>query len=267
MPSEETDPNVLYRLQEELDDYHFYTEEEIETFVEVYLTGGRQDQGRLYAMLGPVVERFKAAEENEQGEFRDKLNDFVRLYAFLAQILPFLETDWEKRFLFGRLLLRSLPAPDNELPSAVREQVALDSYRLHKTFDADIQLQRGAGELAPVGRGGFGEVPEEMDPLSAIIENLNDTYDIKPNGDARAAIEQLQGKLAEDMAVRNSIEVNPPETARLTFDQVANQLFSEMVDNYFEFYRQVTDDPQAKRYFFDWLYDQYRSRAEGQDDD
>ncbi len=47
----------------------------------------------------------------------------MRLYAFLAQILPFLETDWEKRFLFGRLLLRSLPAPDNELPSAVREQV------------------------------------------------------------------------------------------------------------------------------------------------
>jgi type I restriction enzyme R subunit len=261
--SEETDPNVLYQLQQELDDFHFYTDEEVIDFVEVFLTGKRRDLSTLYAMFGPVVERFNAASEDEQGEFRGKLNDFVRLYAFLAQILPFIETDWEKRFLFGRLLLRRLPVKEERLPSAVREQVALDTYRLHKTYDDDIQLQRGAGELAPVGRGDYGEAPpEEKDPLSVIINDLNKTYGIKPNGDAQVAIQQLQGKLAENVTVQKSVEVNPPETARLTFEQVADELFAEMVDNYYEFYRQITDDPQAKRFFFDWLYDQYRQRAE-----
>ena len=46
----------------------------------------------------------------------------------------------------------------------------------------------------------------------------------------------------------------------------ANKLLDEVIDIYFDFYRQVTDGPQAKRHFFDWLYDQYRSQVEGQDD-
>ena len=53
--SEETDPNVLYQLQDELDEFHFYSDEEIDEFVEVYFKGDRQDLSTLYALLTPVA--------------------------------------------------------------------------------------------------------------------------------------------------------------------------------------------------------------------
>jgi type I restriction enzyme R subunit len=265
--SEETDPNVLYQLQDELDEFHFYTDEEIDEFVEVYFKGDRRDLSRLYGLLAPVMDRFEDASPDEQEEFRSSLNDFVRLYAFLAQILPFVETDWEKRYHFGRLLLRRLPVEPDRLPVELKEKVTLNFYRTQQTFEGSIQLQRGDGELAPVGRGSYG-APDvgERDPLSVIIEDLNKTFGIKTNHDAEAAIEQLQGKLQEDIALQKSFEVNPPETARLTFDQATEELFAEMIDSYWGFYKQVTDDPQAKQRFFDWLHDQYRRQAEGQDE-
>jgi type I restriction enzyme R subunit len=137
--SEETDPNVLYQLQAELDDYHFYEKEEIDGFVELYFKGRNQDLGALYALLSPVVRRVAyAPKKEEQCDFRSRLNDFVRLYAFLAQVLPFAETDWEKRFHFYRFLLRRLLVPDGHLPPDIREKVAVDFYRTQRTFEGHI---------------------------------------------------------------------------------------------------------------------------------
>jgi type I restriction enzyme, R subunit len=131
---------------------------------------------------------------------------------------------------------------------------------MQKTFEGAVLLDRGDSELDPVGGGGYSAAPaEEKDPLSLIIEDLNRAFGGEGvNGDAPIAIQHLLGKLVESIAVQKSLEANPPDTARLTFDQVTDQLFAEMVDNYFEFYKKVTDNPQAKQQLFDWLFEQYR---------
>jgi len=67
--------------------------------------------------------------------------------------------------------------------------------------------------------------------------------------------------------VRTVATLQRTETARLTFDQVTEQLFAEMIDNYYEFYKKVTDDPQAKHRFFDWLFEQYERGAQEQSAD
>ena len=53
-------------------------------------------QDKLHAALNPVVERFQGLEEAEKQEFRGQLVDYVRLYAFLSQILTFTDTDLER---------------------------------------------------------------------------------------------------------------------------------------------------------------------------
>ena len=115
-----------------------------------------------------------------------------------------------------------------------------------------------------MGGGGYSAAPaEERDALSLIIEDINRAFSGEGvNGDAPVAIQHLLGKLVESIAVAKSLEANPPDTARLTFDQVTDQLFAEMVDNYFEFYKKVTDNPQAKQRLFDWLFEQYRSNTQ-----
>ena len=262
--SEQTDPNVLYQLQSELDDTHFYSEDEIDAFIRTYLQGQYTDLAPLYALLDPVVDRVAEAAQDEQQAFRTQLNDFVRLYAFLSQILPFPETDWEKRFHFYRLLyrrvLQRLPDARGTLPLDLYDQVDIDIYRAHQTFKGDIELARGDGDLPPVGRGGRGggETIEERDPLSIIIEELNQIFNIPTNGHTEAAIQHLQSKLQEDIALEKGAAANPPDTFRLLFDQVAGEHFGDMIDAFFKFYKQVTDNPQAKDRFFDWLYEQYQ---------
>ncbi len=126
-----------------------------------------------------------------------------------------------------------------------------------------IKLQRGDGELAPVGKSGIGgeEAAEEKDPLSVIIEELNQIFGIKTNGDTAAAIAHLRGKLEADVALEKGAEVNPPETFRLLFDQVADEHFAEMVDAFYRFYAEISADRQVKERFFDWLFEQYQRRS------
>ena len=53
-----------------------------------------------------AVDRFKAMEDEEQrGEFRDKLSGYVKVYSFLSQIIPYADPDLEMLYSFGRLLL------------------------------------------------------------------------------------------------------------------------------------------------------------------
>jgi type I restriction enzyme R subunit len=49
----------------------------------------------------------------------------------------------------------------------------------------------------------------------------------------------------------------------LTFDQVAEELFEEMIEDNFQFYKHVTDDSTLKTRFFDWLFEQYAKGTQG----
>jgi len=266
--STETDPNVLYQLQAELDETHLYTAAEIDAFITAYFRGDwATDQAKLYALFDPVIARLENISKDERRAFRGRLRDFVRLYAFLAQIVPFTETDWEKRFHFYRLLLKLIYQrfPDDTgggLPQEIRDQVDIGSYRVRQTYEGDIPLESRVSELKPVGEGAYqaGSAEPEQDPLSIIIEELNTIYDIQTNGDSKNAIRFLMQKLMEDIALETGSKVNPPETFRTLFDDRADEHFGEMVDAFFKFYKKVTNNPRAKEHFFDWLFDQYRER-------
>ncbi len=262
--SEQTDPNVLYQLQAELDDTQLYTAEEIDAFITAYFKGDWKNPAPLYALLDPIVARVAELPREERLPFRNGFNSFIRLYAFLSQILPFTETDWEKRFHFYRLLLnrilQRLPDLGEGLPDAVRDQVEVDFYRIKKTSAGSIALEHRVGELKPVGQEAYGGAPAapERDPLSVIIEELNTAFGIQTNGDTEAAIAHLLTKLSTDIALETGAIVNPPETFRTLFDDHADEHFGEMVDAFHKFYNTVSANPQAKERFFDWLFEQYQ---------
>ena len=88
------DPNLLYDLQTKLADFHLYTTEDIHRFATVYFDPkGTQDL--LHAALQPAVDRYMNASEEERVPFRGHLKDFVNLYAFLSQIITFVDAELE----------------------------------------------------------------------------------------------------------------------------------------------------------------------------
>jgi type I restriction enzyme R subunit len=258
--SEGTDPHLLYDLQTKLSDYHLYTASEIDAFAAVWFDP-RATQDKLHGVLAPAVDRYQAAGDEDRQQFRSLLGDYVRLYAFLSQVVTFTDADLEKLYVYGRMLLRKLPVQRDQLPVEIQQNIDVDSYRVQQTSSGKITLDRGTKELEPITGGSiFNPPPAEMEALSQILKTLNDRFGTDFTDDDRVFIQQLEEKLAGDPALEASVEVNVPENARLTFDHVANDKIQEMIDSNFKFYKQITDDAEFEQFFLGWLFERYKRR-------
>ncbi|MEK6815426.1 MAG: RNA-binding domain-containing protein, partial [Nitrospirota bacterium] len=255
--SEATDPNLLYEIQTRLLGFPVYTEADVDAFAKVYFDP-KATQDRLYAVLAPVVERFRALSEEEQQDFRGQLTDYVRLYAFLAQVLTFADADLEKLYVFGRHLRRLLPADRAELPREVQQNIDMESYRIQQTGSGKIALERRPGVLEPVStKQGHGTTPEELETLSRIIAELNERFGLSLGPAHRVTLGQMMEKLDDDAALDAAARVNTRENVRLTFDQKVEHVIQEIVDSNFELYKRITDDRTFGEAIKNFLFDQY----------
>ena len=259
--SEGTDPNLLYDLQTKLTGFHFYSEDDVNRFAVIYFDPkGTQD--KLYAVLAPVVDRYEEASNEEKADFKGHLTDYVRLYAFLSQIITFVDTDLEKLYVFGRLLLRKLPASLERLPLEIQQNIDIESYRINQTSKGSIPLPRGTKEIEPIGPKEIYTLGQaELEPLSQIIQELNEHFGTDFTEEDKLCIREIEQRLSNNAALEASVRVNPPENARLTFDFVVNDLLQDMIDGHFKFYKHVNDDPEFAKTFLDLLFERYLGKA------
>ncbi|MCR4427164.1 MAG: putative DNA binding domain-containing protein, partial [Firmicutes bacterium] len=255
--SEGTDPNLLYEIQTRLAGFPVYTEADVNAFAKVYFDK-RATQDRLYAALAPIVERFRELTRDEQQDFRGQLTDFIRLYAFLAQVLTFADPDLEKLYVFARHLRRLLPADRDTLPWEVQHNIDMESYRIQQTSSGRITLDRKAGLLDPQStKGPYGVAPEALEPLSRIIAELNERFGLNLGPEHRVTLGYIMAKLDADPALAASARVNTRENVRLTFDQKVEEVIQDIVDSNFELYKRITDDQAFGEAVRSFLFDQY----------
>jgi type I site-specific restriction-modification system R (restriction) subunit len=255
--SEATDPNLLYELQTRLLGFPVYTEADVNAFARVYFDS-KATQDRLYTVLAPVVERARALSEPERHDFRGQLTDYARLYAFLAQILPFTDADLEKLYVFARHLRRLLPADRGELPREVQQNIDMESYRIQQTGSGKIALERRPGVLEPVStKSRHGVDAEELEALSRIIAELNERFGLNLGPEHRVTLGQMMEKLDDDAALDAAARVNTRENVRLTFDQKVEHVIQEIVDSNFDLYKRITDDRAFGEAIKNFLFDQY----------
>ena len=255
--SEATDPNLLYEIQTRLGDFPVFTPADIHNFAILFFNPATK-QDRLYAALAPAVMRFQSLSQAEREEFRGQLTDYVRLYAFLAQVLPFADADLEKFYAFARYLRRLLPPDRAELPREVQQNIDMESYRIQRIDGGKIALDRKPGILEPVGtKGNYGTGTEELETLSRIIALLNERFGLNLGPEHRLTLGQMMEKLDGDAALDAAARVNTRENVRLTFDQKVERVIQEIVDSNFELYKRITDDRAFGEAIKNFLFDQY----------
>mgnify|MGYP003575205417 CR=1 FL=1 len=227
--SEATDPNLLYEIQSRLAGFPVYTEEDVDRLARAYF-GVKTTQDQLYQILAPVVERARALPETERQDFRGQLTDYVRLYAFLSQILTFSDADLEKLHVFAKYLRRLLPADREELPREVQQNIDMESYRIQQTGSGRITSERKGGALDPVGTKRDPVLqPEEMEALSRIIAELNERFGLNLGPEHRVTLGQMMERLDADPGLDASARVNTRENVRLTFDQKVDHAIQDIV--------------------------------------
>lgn len=234
-----------------------YTGEDVHAFARVYYDP-KAAQDRVHTMLQPIVERFQALSAEEQGEFRGQLTDYLRLYAFLSQVLPFADTDLEKLYVFARYLRRLIRTTRDELPLEVQKNIDMESYRIQQTSSGRIALQRQAGLLDPMSAKQTTRIPpEEVEALSRIIAELNERFGLNLGTEHKVTLGQMIGKLDDDTALDAAARVNTRENVRLTFDNKVEQVIQEIVDSNFDLYKRITDDRAFGEAVKNFLFDQY----------
>jgi type I restriction enzyme R subunit len=108
---ERAEPQQLYEIQAKLDGHQVYYKTEVEEFCKVFykprLNQTAADHARMNACIDPAVGRYNKLEEEEREEFRKTLVAFRNLYSFMAQIIPFQDSDLEK--LYSYMALSGFP--------------------------------------------------------------------------------------------------------------------------------------------------------------
>jgi type I restriction enzyme R subunit len=257
--SEPTDPNKLYDLKRTVEDHHLFGAEEVGDFARVYFSvKGKQEQ--LQPLLDSVVDRYELRSKDERADIRKHVGDYVRLYAFLSQVITFSDASLEKFYQFARHLLRKLKLPDDPLPLEITKNINMDSHRIRQTSSGAIQLMDQNGQLKPISALGTGR-PQQEDPapLSQIVEYINEHFGTNfTNADKVKFFAGNMGRRLEDReGLRRALDagVNPSEeTRRLAFDTFFGDTLEDMIDSDFDIYKKIKDDPNFGALFRAVMY-------------
>ncbi len=187
-----TDPNLLYVARDRALAAPILITQEMKDFAAAYLVAEQKAAGsaakwaklhaELYRHLAPAVDRFSVFLNSEEEDdvvlaesFRADLNDYVRKYGFLAQIVPYQDPDLELLHLYGRHLLNRLPRrADGGIDIG---EVDLSHLRLEQTGEHDLGLApEGSQELRGFGDGTGPAKEPEKSLLSALVERFNERF-------------------------------------------------------------------------------------------
>ena len=114
--------------------------------------------------------------QEQQDDFKHALTSFVRLYAFLSQIMPFGDMELEKLYTYSRFLLKKLPKTETD-PFHLGDEVDLEFYRLQKMKESIIEMEdQTEYGLDGISDAGIRTSVDEKVLLSEIIEVLNDRF-------------------------------------------------------------------------------------------
>ena len=206
----ETDPNKLNDLIFELDEFNIYTQAEIDLYCRKYL--GSSPREELDPIIDTCVERFKNdLQEEQQIACKSAMKNFVRIYTFLAAIMPFGSEDWEKRWTFYKYLVTKLPKLKREdFTEGLLESIDFDQLRIVEQETAKISLENENAEIAPVptGNGAAGKKEPDLVKLSDILEEFNQRYggvDWEYPDKVKKDIDELPKELAENESFANAV--------------------------------------------------------------
>ena len=232
---ERVEARQLYELQAKLDARQVYHQAEVEEFCRIFYKPKPNqtptDHARLNACLDPAVGRFKKLEKDVQQEFRKELVAFRNLYAFMAQVIPFQDSDLEKRYSYIRLLLTKLPKGDRGPVYNFDDEVALKFYRLQKISEGSITLN--AGQQEPISGPtdvGTGTAHSDKVELSKLIDILNDRFGTEFKPGDQLFFDAIREDALGNGELRQAALANTMENFGYVFKKALEGLFIDRME-------------------------------------
>ncbi len=263
-----TDPNILYTAYSKLTSAGILSPPEMELAVDLLLEGDSSRQAHIYANVGTAEGRFITLAEQDSDaaeDFRATLDHFCRAYGFLAQTMPWTDTDLERLYLYGRLLLTQLPAREGDPMPQISDSVHLTHLRLATNHQGGIDLTASdePGVALP-GEGKGKQAEPVLDKLSALIASMNDTFGADLGDADKIWVDQQKTDLKTSDTMRAVALDNDRSGYELALEQYIGDALIDrheanghLVDMFFE-------KPGFKKLLLSYLsdsYDEFRTEA------
>ncbi len=265
---ERVDYKKLYELSAKLDGYQIYYQAEVTEFARFFFTGHDKqkanDHENMIRVLDPAVSRYKTKNEDEQDEFKSTLQSFRNLYAFLAQIIPFYDSDLEKLNAYLRFLQSKLPKREGGDIFDIEGEVALKYYRLQLISEGSISLAKGKTEpIDGPGEVGTGKAESPEEELSKIIEILNDKFKTDFTPADELFLDSVAEEAVHDTKVRDAAAVNTIDGFSFVFDDRIKDIFLERLEQNESFTDRFMNDLDFKKvvsvFLMKQVYERIRS--------
>jgi type I restriction enzyme R subunit len=254
--SEATDPNILHDLERDVYGFKFFSDTEINGFIEEYFNNATPD--KLNNIIDSVIARIAGenltAEEMES--FKTTAFEYLRKYAFISQIVTFKDPQLEKLFIFLKFLIKKLPRRENPLPYEVLEAIDMESYKVQKKGEVNVSLENKEGEINPMGGGGKRENTEdEIDALSRIIKEINERYGTNFTDTDRVILNDLSLRLLRNDILQGSVQNNSKDAAKIKFNELFQGELVDMLDSHFNLYQKLDQSPELKQFVQEKVFD------------
>ncbi|WP_339038098.1 type I restriction endonuclease [Bradyrhizobium symbiodeficiens] len=242
------DVHQLYAIQHELEASPVINQPEITQFCEIWFRNRREptagEHKQLNGILDQAVIRFGQLNDADKEAFKSKLVSFRNLYAFLAQIIPYQDSDLEKLYTYARFLLLKLPRRAEGPGYELEDEVALRFYRLQKISEGGIDLEEGEAEplKGPTEVGTRGAEDKSV-VLSKLVDKLNERFGTEFKQADQLFFDQIAEAAVDNETLQTAAKVNSLDNFKPVFDRLLEGLFIDRMDGNEEIFDKIMNDP------------------------
>lgn len=215
-----TDPNILYNLQQKIMAAGILHKEEVRLAVEGILSATTKGSSALKANTDTAVARWESLDDESKVDFKSLCRNYVAAYSFLAQIVPFKDTELEELYYYTKMLERRLLI-DGGGSVDIDDSVVLTHLRTQiEAQNAELSLLQGSEDpMDPaIVESAGGKKEDDTELLSRLIADLNERFGLNLTDADRIWFEQQQQHYANDPDLKAVAEANDYDNFELYFE-------------------------------------------------
>ena len=212
------DTQKIYNLKYEIEKVDVFSREDVTQFIEKSIRKQVKSEILSADFRKIIDENYVPLDPEEKKQFRDNLNKYIRQYAFISQIITFIDTDLEKFYLFIKLLYKYLPYEKATLPLEIIQMVNMDKYRVEEIDEKKdkFSIKLNTEDATLTNNQSDGHKPQTPEPtavLETIIKEINEKYSVDL-GDDDKVVKEVYKTLKEDEGLISSLRANNIEDVK-----------------------------------------------------
>ena len=265
------DVNGVYNFRNDIAQYHLWSplEEDAIYKLATATKGDKNRLGKLSNAFKPIVDRFSDLDEDTRFAVRSLVKNFVRFYAYMAQVERTYDRDLYKTYVFCDLLYRLLPKTPHEKVD-LNKQIQLINSRIEEGKTQQIVLERGQGGIKGENVKGGGKPDENKDLLSNIIDKVNLMFKGSFSPSDRVIVEAIYDKLSTTAAkkklTKQAKNNDPKQFAESIFPEIferaAQQCYDDSVGAFDRLFQNRELYNSIMTQMADLMYQNYRAEGD-----